>query len=134
MSEENMQIVRAAVEALGAGDFEALIRVSVPDVEFESYLSRLSEGGTAYNGHEGLRRYQQDVNDAWEYWRIEIREYRDAGDKVVALGDIQARGRASGIEVERQMAWVITMPGEKATRLQFFLDSAEALRTAGLSE
>jgi ketosteroid isomerase-like protein len=134
MSEENMEIVRTAVEALSAGDFDALLKVSEPDIEFQSYLASLSEGGTAYHGHDGLRRYQRDLLEAWEYYRAEIREYRDAGEMVVALGDIEARGRASGVEVKRPLAWVITMPGEKATRVQVFLDPAEALEAAGLSK
>lgn len=99
-----------------------------------TYLAGVAEGSVAYHGHEGLKRYFQDLSEAWQIFQVDIGEYRDAGDVVVAIGDLKARGRSSGVEVDRPLAWLITIRGGKATRVQVFLDPTEALKAAGLSE
>ncbi len=59
----------------------------------------------------------------------------DAGDKVVTLAIEHGRGRASGATVEaRRTAHVWTMRANKAIRVDLFLDRAQALEAAGLSE
>ena len=73
--------------------------------------------------------------DAFESQVIEPREFRGAGNKVLVTQHASARGSGSGIEVELD-AWVLWTLDEAglATRVEFFLEEAEALRAAGLSD
>jgi ketosteroid isomerase-like protein len=64
-----------------------------------------------------------------------IEELRDAGgDKVMAVLREQARGRASGLNVERRSGWVITFRGGKVLGFEIFLDPADALEAVGLRQ
>ena len=55
-------------------------------------------------------------------------------DKVVALVRWIGRGKASGAQGEISLAIVWTVRQRAITRLEFFLDRAEALEAVGLAE
>jgi ketosteroid isomerase-like protein len=55
-------------------------------------------------------------------------------DKVVALVRWIGRGKTSGAQAEISMAMVWTVRDQAITRLEFFLDRAQALEAVGLSE
>ena len=66
---------------------------------------------------------------------IQANEIRDLGDeRVLNLGHIQFRGRASGIMVESQLALVITLRDGRIVRSEDYLSHAEALKAVGLQE
>ncbi len=134
MSEENVRLVATGVKAMNEGDIDGFIAVGDPECELESYLAGLSEGAVSYHGHEGFRRYARDMAETCEYFSVEVDEYRETGDTVAVLGQLRARGRTSGIEVERALAWVMTVANVKLTRVRVFTDTRKALEAAGLSE
>ena len=78
-----------------------------------------------------------DGADAIEDQRIEPREFRVSGNKVLVDQHTWGRGAASGIELEVDM-WVVWTFDEdgRVTRLEGFLVDQEnqALEAAGLSE
>ena len=94
MSQENVDAVEVGMAAVTGGDVAALVELSDPVVEFDSFLARVSGGDGAYRGHEGLRRYVRDLAEAWEWFRPEVSECRDLGDRVLmtGLGKIQRAG------------------------------------------
>ncbi|MEA2330839.1 MAG: hypothetical protein QOH58_977 [Thermoleophilaceae bacterium] len=55
------------------------------------------------------------------------------GDRVLVLGDVSARGRASGAQVDDQWGWIVEVREGRAESLHGFLDQAEALEVVGLS-
>ena len=55
-------------------------------------------------------------------------------DKVVALVRWRGRGKASGAQGEISMAMVWTVREQAITRVEFFLDRAEAFAAVGLRE
>jgi ketosteroid isomerase-like protein len=64
----------------------------------------------------------------------EPQELIDLGDRLVLLGEIYARGTASGIEVGRRYAMLWHISAGKITREQVFNDPAEALEAVGLPD
>jgi ketosteroid isomerase-like protein len=58
----------------------------------------------------------------------------DVDDKVVVLVRWVGRGKASGAQGEISMAMIWTCREQAITRIEFFLDRAQALRAAGLRE
>ena len=80
MSQDNVDAVEVGMAAVTGGDVAALVELSDPVVEFDSFLARVSGGDGAYRGHEGLRRYVRDLAEAWEWFRPEVSECRDLGD------------------------------------------------------
>ena len=63
-------------------------------------------------------------------------EFRDLGDRVLALGRWRARGRVSGVGLENvRGTWLVHLEaGQGLSRLQTFTDRAEGLEAAGLEE
>jgi ketosteroid isomerase-like protein len=133
MSEENVELVRRALEAFPRGDMEEMLSFMDPEGEFHSAIVGGAEGNV-YRGHEGFRRWYADSFESFEELRNEWTEFRDPGNRVLALGRVHARGRESGVEIDSPMGWVFTVRGGKLLKGEGFLDPEEALEAAGLSE
>jgi len=134
MSEENVEVFRRAVQAFNARDIAVLADLITEDYEFVPYLPAGVEKTTTYRGRQGLRDYLKDADEAWESIQIHLDEVRDLGDRVLAFGEMRARGRGSGIYARVPLAWVLEFRDGKVWRYQSFGDTPEAIEAAGLSE
>jgi hypothetical protein len=57
-----------------------------------------------------------EIDDQFEDWHASIDEFRDAAaDQLLGLGTIHLRGRASGVEFDQPMAWLLTFAGDQVT-------------------
>ena len=131
MSEANVELVRRAYEALNAGDMDGLIEICDPGFELD--MEERVFNPATYRGHDGIRRFYAEVREVWEDYRWEPEELIDRGDQVVALLHARGRGRGSGLEIDRRVAMVWTVAGEKTLALRFYVDREAALRSAGAS-
>src|SRR6478609_1162833 len=95
MSQENVEVVRAATEAaknpeavhrLAHGDMDAIALIA-PDVEWDATGSRdlVPDLADVYWGHEGVRTYWRRWLAAWRDLEFDVEDYLDAGDEVVVL-------------------------------------------------
>jgi ketosteroid isomerase-like protein len=138
MSEENVEIVRRAFDAVARRDTEAVLALYDPEVEWDSSRSPLTrvdgKSWRVFRGHEGLRHYFRERMEAWETVGDDCEELIDAGDQVISVVTSRGRGRVSGIDVEARMARVWTIRGGKVIRVVWFETRAEALEAAGVSE
>jgi ketosteroid isomerase-like protein len=138
MSRENVELVRRAYEAMNSGDLETVLAGFDQDVEFvlakdaETVLGLDFE--ESYRGIGGFMQFLARLSEAWEEYRWEPVEYLDAGERVVVFIRMIARGRASGIEIEQDMAHVSEMRNAKVVRHETFFDRAKALEAVGLRE
>ena len=133
MSQENVDVVRRALESFPRGDMEEMLSYLDPELEWHSAIVGGAEGNT-YWGHEGFRRWFADSFESFEELSNEWSEFRDLGDRVLVFGRVRARGRESGVEVDSPMGWVFTIRRGKAVKAEGFLNRAKALEAAGLSE
>jgi ketosteroid isomerase-like protein len=104
MAQESVEIVRATIDAWNRADFDAWIGAWDERAEFHPLRPR--SNGRAYCGHDGLRRFVAEIGEEWERVHFEVDEIRGAGEQVVALGRLRARGRASGTERDLPLALV----------------------------
>jgi len=130
-----VEAVKRGFGAIGSLDAEVMLEFMDPEIEFRPRF-QVMLGGEAmvYRGHQGVREAFRDVYSALDWIRPQISEIRDLGDRIVALGQLRIRGKESGIEAHSSAGWVIDMKDGKAVRVLEFLDPAEALEAAGLSE
>jgi ketosteroid isomerase-like protein len=98
MSQENVEIVRAWAQAFNQRDMDALADLASPSFELVPYLSSMVET-TTYRGHDGLRKYFEDADSAWEVIEARLDGFREFGEHFLATGELYGRGRASGLEV-----------------------------------
>ena len=133
MPQENVELARAQYERWNAGELEAWVEAFDPEAEYLSSVTAALDGRGEYVGHEGIRRFISEYLEGWEYFRLEPAEYLDAGTRVVVVMRVTARGRGSGVRVERDLAHVWTFRGSTAIRHQSFASRQEALDAVGLS-
>jgi ketosteroid isomerase-like protein len=131
MSEEHIEIVRESFEAIGRGDLERLLELYHPEIEFLPLTgTRVETGG--YRGHQGVREYFAEAAEVWDQVRPVAGEITTVGDEVVVFGHCAVRGKASEIETDAPMAWVVTVRDDKITRHRVFRTNDEALEAVGL--
>ena len=133
MSQENVEIVKRAAEALANGDLDAATDSFDPDIEWEE-TAGLGPDADVYQGIEEVRAAVESWLGMWSEYEIEARRYVDVDDDVVALFTERGRGRDSGVVVERELGEVLTVRGGKIVRSRLFGSWQEALEAAGLSE
>jgi ketosteroid isomerase-like protein len=107
MSRENVEVHRQALErfyaAFGARDLPAMIAEMHPEIVFESRF--VQAGGSLYHGHEGVRGWLEDLDQAWEHFEVELEQTVELGsDTTIALVTLRGRGRVSGLEIHEQAA------------------------------
>jgi uncharacterized protein len=129
MSEENVEAVRQAFEASTRRDNDAVFRLYDPEVEIESEYD-----GRTYRGLDGVRAFNRDVLEVWDEFDWDVEEWIDAGDQVIAVMHARARGKMSGVTVERSEAHLWTLREGKLQRLRVFQTKDEAREAAGLEE
>jgi ketosteroid isomerase-like protein len=137
MSQENVEIVRRVYEAAARRDVEAVLTLHHPEVEFDASCHPLTSliGGTrVYRGHEGLRSFFHQRNEALEV-EDACDELIEAGNHVISVWSARGRGRRSGVEVKLTgSAALWTIREGKIVRVVFLPTRAEALEAAGLRE
>jgi uncharacterized protein len=125
----NLEVVRAGYEALASGDVEAMLELMDPQVEFVNPDSAM-EGGTR-TGIEGVRTAMGAMQEMFEGYSVEAKEFIEVGEEVVVIATERGRGRSSGAPLEQETAHVFSVRGGRITRFRWFHDREEALAAAG---
>jgi ketosteroid isomerase-like protein len=131
MSQENVEIVRAAIHARNSGEIDAMLEDAAPDFEFD--FSRAVGPTRGVFALEPMREFWDEFAGAWESIRWEAEEFIEVGDQVVTPTTLYVLGR-EGIEVEARAAWIWTFRDGKIARLTVYQSRAEALEAVGLRE
>ena len=130
MSRENVELLRRGFTALNHSDLEVFLATVHPEVEFTSLIAE-AEGQT-FRGHDGVRRWWQEVVLPLGGLHGEPEEIRDLGDS--ALARVVATYRPRGVEVPQTIWIIVRYRDGMAIWWQFFRTQADALEAAGLSE
>ena len=131
MSQENVELAHQAYRAFNRRDLASLL--ALVDAEAIA-VPRLAAVEGSYHGHEGIRRWWQQLFDAWPDYQLEIAEVRDLGEITLAQIEVGGRAADSGIPV-RQTAWhVWRWRQKKAVWFGFFPTEDEAVEAVGLRE
>jgi ketosteroid isomerase-like protein len=129
-AQEIIESLRRTYAAFNRGDFDAAIEAADPEIEF------IPPGGqSSLRGADALRAWMEP--DAFQEQRVEPREFRVKGSKVLVRQHTSARGAGSGIELDfdNWVVWTLDEDG-LVTRMENFLphQEGEASAAAGLSE
>ena|SRR5436190_23715113 len=80
MSQENVELIYRAFDALSRHDFDAFVALMDDDVEIIPRTSAI-EGESGYSRHEGLGRWWSSLPDVFPDYSAELVEYtRARGD------------------------------------------------------
>ena len=133
MSQENLESLRQALDAVNRRDYAAWAAVCDPEVLNVPPVSWPESDPT--QGPEAVWTFFIEASDQWEDCVYEHGELIDAGDdKAVAWVRGEMRGKASGAGVPWSFWQAVTLRNGNALRIDWFIDRDEALEAVGLSE
>ena len=131
MSRENVELHYRAGDAFNRRDLDAFLALMDPEVEFIPYVVTME--GT-YRGHDGIRRWWQDLFEVFPDWKVEAEEVRDLGDLTLMRGRLRGQGATSGAPFERPYWGAVEWRDEQIVWWHAFGSEAEALEAVGLRE
>ena len=135
MASENIELVRRAFERYSAGDVDGWVACWDAAGEWTPTAAGEVEGSArTYRGHDELRAFHAEIEDALSGVTVQASDYREVGDTVVALGQLRGKGAASGAAFEQEFGWVFEVRDGRIVRGRDYLDQREALKAAGLSQ
>ena len=133
MSQQHVDRLLVAYEALNRGDLEAATAGLPP--EFEFIPPPMLPEGDAFQGAQGLRQMWESWRATFADFRVEIEETIDAGDKVIVMAALSGTGNDSGLEVKTpSFAWVWSFEGDTPIRMEAMPNRATAVEALGLTE
>lgn len=107
MGRDNVELAEAFFDAYNARDSEAVDRLLHPEATITTISSRR---GMPDQWRQGTtQRYFEQLDEAWTALRIEVQDYRELGECVIALGFLRGAGMASHIEVVSEFATVFVV-------------------------
>jgi ketosteroid isomerase-like protein len=132
MSQENVALVQAFIDASGRRDLDALVATLDPAVEWTPV-----EAGSGYAVHRGrddVRAWLDESSETLPNMRWEAERVRETGDEtVVALVRMAGRGAASDVDVQNPAHGVLfTIRAGKIVRIAEYADPNRAFAAAGL--
>jgi ketosteroid isomerase-like protein len=127
----NVEIVQQAFAAFEHRDPELMVAITRPDIVFEPVTAQIAAGGQPYRGHEGMRRYLEDVARTWQELRpAPDTFYEREGGIVVATGRVYAWG--AGRVIDAPAGWLWRVQDGKIAYGRVFDTAAGALAAAGI--
>ena len=122
-------LVRAALDLFEREGPEAIVELADPEIEVQGEGDLIDT--TVYRGREGFRTWSRQWLDAWQSFRMEPRELIEVADGIVVVPLHQVGvGKASGIEVETDVAYLIEVRDSRLTRLRLYTNEGRALEVA----
>jgi ketosteroid isomerase-like protein len=119
------EAARRFAETITSGDRPAALAVCHPEIEFESMLGIT---GGRYVGHDGIDRYFDDVQSAWEDWHVMVERVIEGPDgRVAIVMTMRARGKGSGVSLESRTAHIWTLRDGMLAHNQLFREPHRAL-------
>jgi len=132
MSQENVEIVRRAMDAFNRHDLDGAMRDTDPEVEVDWSRSIGVEAGI-YRGREAARGFWRTWFDMFERVVVSPDEFIECDEHVVVPNTAHLWGR-DGVKVEAHSVSVVTLRNGRILEWRLYQKRAEALEAVGLSE
>jgi ketosteroid isomerase-like protein len=131
MSQENVEIMKAAFEAWNAGDMDDFRDLFDPEVIWRQPEGWPEPGPEV--GREAVMHQLGQQRETWDADALELTsDFIDAADRIVVR--FIWRGAGHGPEANLEATGVFTVRKGRVFYVEFFWDHAEALEAVGLSE
>jgi ketosteroid isomerase-like protein len=116
------EVVECLFKAFSERDLLRTLALMHPEIVFEPMTAAVTRAGEPYRGHEGMRRYVEDVEAHWDELHVHPVQVRAAGRAVVVLGMVSGRGAAGSFE-DAPTTWVLKFRDGLVSHIQIFSDA-----------
>jgi ketosteroid isomerase-like protein len=133
MSQENVEIVRAAFRFFQEGDIAGVLGLADEHIVV-TQPPELPDVSPRQYGHAGVREAFGIWPEQWDDYSIEILRVADVGERVLVTTMQRGRGKGSGVEVEMPFSFVFAVRAGKLVEWRIFTREHDALKAVGLEE
>jgi ketosteroid isomerase-like protein len=121
------QLVLDLFERWNAG-----VREIDPDVVDPEAVLHSAMTNSKYRGYDEIHRWMAEIDEQFERWDVSVDESRELPDgSVLMLGQVNFRGRASGVEFDQPIGWLLRFSGDRISEMRNFSDHQRAIEAAG---
>ena len=124
---DNTEVVRNLYDAFGRKDEGALRKILHPEVEWIQ-CAGMPGGAHRHGADDVLDSVLGGLNREWQDFRVEITEYLDAGDTVVALGQYTGTHSETSKPMTAVLAHVYDVTEGRITRFRQITDTHEIVK------
>lgn len=129
---DNVSLLRGAYEAFGRGDVPAVLAVMHPDITWNEAENVTYDDGAPFIGTDQvLQKLFMRLGSEWEGFRVDVEEILDCGSRVVVLARYRAVYKATGKQLDAQVAHVWTVEGGQVTRFDQYTDTLQFAEVTG---
>jgi ketosteroid isomerase-like protein len=132
MSAADVELIKRMYHAWNSGDIVALVDAFDADVEVRPALGAFL-ASTVYRGHEGVAAWYEETYEPWAELRAEPERFIDAGERIVVVAALRARVPGGQVDVEGEIAQVVTVQGGRIVRLDGYEEPDDAFAAVGVS-
>ena len=131
MAADDVELVRRWFDGLRRGDVSP--DLCNADIEIRNWRESPNPG--PYHGHDGVRRWWQDTQDAFEDVRFELVDVLDLGEgRVLTTQRIVGRFRLTGIDLDHHWGSIVSVREGKIASAVGYVSVGSARRAAGLAD
>jgi uncharacterized protein len=131
-TQENVQIVKNFLAALGRRDKQGLLALSAEDIEWIIPGEDWPLAGT-HRGHAGLEDLLQEANETVETFYPEPPEFVAQGDRVLVIGFAAGKIKATNRRFEDHWIFAITVRNGKVTKIREYIDTQALARASEMA-
>jgi len=128
-TQENVQIVKDFLAAIGRRDKQGLLALAAEDIEWIIPGEDWPLAGT-HRRHAGLETLLQKANDTVETTFPEPPEFIAQGDRVLVVGFATGRIKATNRTFEDHWVFAITVRNGKMTNVREYVDTQALARAS----
>ena len=128
-TQENVQIVKNFLAALGSRDKQVLLALSVEDIEWIVPGEDWPLAGT-HRGHAGLENVLQKANETVETSYPEPPEFIAQGDRVLVVGFATGKIKATNRTYKDEWVFDITVRDGKVAHIKEYIDTQALARAS----
>lgn len=120
----NTQVIQTAYECFGKGDVAGIVNQLTTDVIWHvAPVNNVPYTGIR-NGHSGATEFFTLMAEVEDTLKFEPQEFIAQGDKVVVIGQYEARAKTTGREYATYFVHVFTLRDAKITSFVEYTDTA----------
>jgi ketosteroid isomerase-like protein len=128
MSEDNVDIVRAFIDAYNRRDFDAAVESFDPEID---WVLPERQSSDSCKGPDEVKLFWEGLDNTFEELRLDAQEFVDAGDRVATRLRYYGRGKGSGLQIETELYHqVATFRDGRMVRIEYIAGWSEALEAA----
>ena len=132
MSQENVNLLRAAYAAFAEGDVPAVLAAMDPQIRWNEAENFPYADGNPYVGPEAVvEGVFKRLGADWAYWKIHVEEVFASADRVVVLGRYEGAHNRTGKKIDAQFAHIWRVTDGLISDFQQYTDTAQVRDAVG---